>query len=59
MKKKRTPDEIIAYAKAHLGEGGYNLVTNNCEHFSNRCAFGVSNSSQVEEIFSMFEGFFK
>ncbi len=59
LKKKRTPEEIIAYAKEHLGEGGYDLVTNNCEHFSNRCAFGVSNSTQVEEIFNMFERFFR
>ncbi len=59
LKQKRNPEDIISYAKEHLGEGGYNLVTNNCEHFSNRCVFGVSNSSQVDEIFSMFAGLFK
>ena len=37
--KLRSKDEIIKYAKDHLGEGGYNLISNNCEHFSNRCAF--------------------
>ena len=51
--KKRNPDEIIAYAKEHLGEGGYNLISNNCEHFSNRCVFGESKSSQVDDIFQM------
>ena len=59
LKQKRTPEEIIQYAKEHLGEGGYDLVSNNCEHFSNRCAFGVSNSSQVDEIFSKFMEMFK
>ncbi|MBE6793347.1 MAG: hypothetical protein E7532_00185 [Ruminococcaceae bacterium] len=35
-------DEIAERAKSRLGEGGYNLYTNNCEHFSNYCAFGVA-----------------
>ena len=49
-KKLRSPDEIIDYAKAHIGEKGYNLFSNNCEHFSNRCAFGVSESNQIEGL---------
>lgn len=56
--EKRKPSEIINYAKEHLGEGGYNLVTNNCEHFSNRCAFGKSDSEQVSNIFEMIAGMF-
>lgn len=59
LARKRTAEDIIAYAEAHLGEGGYNLLSNNCEHFSNRCAFGVSDSRQVEEILSMFAGLFR
>jgi len=59
LKQKRPPEEIIKYASEHLGEGDYNLVTNNCEHFSNRCAFGKSNSEQVEDIFSMIAGLFQ
>ncbi len=59
MEKRKSPEETIEYAKAHLGEGGYDLVSNNCEHFSNRCAFGVSTSSQVDQIFSIFSGLFK
>lgn len=35
-------DEIVARAKSRLGEKGYNLYTNNCQHFSNYCAFGVA-----------------
>ena len=58
LKKKRKPDEIIEYAKAHLGEKGYDIISNNCEHFSNRCAFGISESNQVEDVFKMLKGMF-
>ncbi len=51
-KTLRSPDEIIKYAKEHLGEMGYNLISNNCEHFSNRCAFGISESNQVDDFFN-------
>ena len=58
-KELRTPDEIIKYAKEHLGEKGYNIVSNNCEHFSNRCAFGVSKSNQVDDFMNMLRGLFR
>jgi len=57
--KLRSPDEIIKYAKDHLGEKGYDIVSNNCEHFSNRCAFGVSSSSQVDDFMNVLRGLFK
>ncbi len=53
---KRKPDEIIEYAKAHIGERGYNIVSNNCEHFSNRCAFGKSDSDQVKNVLNFLFG---
>ncbi len=59
LKTKRTPDEIIEYAKSHLGEKGYNVITNNCEHFSNRCAFGESKSDQIDEFMSLLGGLFR
>lgn len=59
LARKRKPDEIVAYAESHLGEAGYDLVNNNCEHFSNRCAFGVSDSTQVKEVLSMIAGLFR
>lgn len=40
------PKEIVARARARLGEGGYNLVHNNCEHFVYECAFGRKYSEQ-------------
>lgn len=52
--KKRKPTEIVNYALAHLGEGGYDLIKNNCEHFANRCVFGESVSQQVDDIMSLF-----
>ncbi len=58
LKELKPKDEIIKYAKDHLGEMGYNLISNNCEHFSNRCAFGKSESEQVNNIFSLLGGFF-
>lgn len=59
LKKKKEPEEIIKYAKDHLGEMGYNLISNNCEHFANRATFGVSESSQVNDVFSFLGGLFR
>lgn len=58
LKEKRNPEEIIKYAKEHLGEMGYNLISNNCEHFANRCVFGKSMSTQVDDIFEKIMGAF-
>ena len=33
-KSKRSPEQIIETAKSHLGEGGYHIKNNNCEHFA-------------------------
>ena len=49
-KKLRKADEIVAAARSRLGEDGYNIIHNNCEHFVNECAFGVKRSAQEEEI---------
>jgi len=59
LKKKRSPSEIIEYAKACVGEKGYDLVSNNCEHFANRCTFGESSSSQIDDVFKIIGGLFK
>ena len=42
---------IVNYARACLGDGGYNLLFNNCEHFANVCTLGKYRSRQVEKIF--------
>lgn len=56
LSKKRKPQEIVKYALSQLGQGGYNLVSNNCEHFSNECAFGEKISNQVNSILKMLGG---
>ena len=56
LKRKRSPKAVVAEAVAHLGEGGYNIISNNCEHFSNLCAFGMKESNQVEAVFSLLFG---
>ena len=38
----KAPDEIVSSARSKLGEGDYDFYRNNCEHFSNFCAFGVA-----------------
>lgn len=46
-------EHIVAYARACLGDRGYNLVFNNCEHFANTCTLGRFRSKQVEKVFNM------
>ena len=53
-KNMRCADEIVALAEARIGEGGYNILENNCEHFVNECAFGQKTSSAVDDIRAMF-----
>ena len=45
------PDETIRRAKSQIGEQGYNLIFNNCEHFATWCKTGKSKSEQVEKFF--------
>ncbi len=42
---------IVNYARTCLGDGGYNLIFNNCEHFANACTLGKYRSRQVENFF--------
>lgn len=45
-----TPEETIRRAKQRIGENGYNLFCNNCEHFALWCKTGVSMSFQVQRV---------
>lgn len=47
-KKIFSPQKIVENARKRLGEGGYGIVHNNCEHFVNECAFGKKFSEQEE-----------
>ena len=42
--------ETVERARSRIGEHGYNLLLNNCEHFAVWCKTGVEKSEQVEEI---------
>lgn len=45
--------DIVKRAKSRLGEDGYNLFNNNCEHFATWCVTGVSESAQVKTVKTM------
>ena len=47
--KKFSPEQIIERAEKRLGEKGYNILHNNCEHFANECVFGVHYSSMEDD----------
>lgn len=47
--KKFSRAKTVKNAISHLGEGGYNLIHNNCEHFVYLCVFGEKRSTQEEE----------
>jgi len=40
--------EVICRARSRVGEDCYRLLTNNCEHFCERCLHGTARSFQVE-----------
>ncbi len=52
----RNEMEIVSYALSMVGTGGYNLFTNNCEHFVNDCLYGKKTSSQIDSIKMLFGG---
>ncbi len=56
LKRKRTPQDIANYALSCVGNSGYDLINNNCEHFANECLFGKRESEQVKNIINHFFG---
>ena len=48
--KRRSPDKTIALARSRIGEGGYNLIHNNCEHFVNEIVFDIKKSEQEQTV---------
>lgn len=51
-KLKRADDDIVKTALSKVGEGNYNIINNNCEHFASFCVFGKSSSPQIDQIYS-------
>ncbi len=48
--KRFSPEKTVATARARLGECGYNIIHNNCEHFVYECVFGTKYSAQTEDV---------
>lgn len=44
------PEDIIGRAMSRLGEGNYDLINNNCQHFARWCATGDHESEQVRSV---------
>ena len=53
-----SPEQIVSYARACLGDKGYNLIFNNCEHFANVCTLGRFRSNQVDRFFDAVDDVF-
>ncbi len=51
------PDVVVERANSRLGEQEYNLLFNNCEHLTNWCKTGISNSQQVKEFLPIVDHF--
>ena len=52
--KNRHPDEVVDYARSRIGEGGYNILYNNCEHFAYDCVTGKPHCSQTSDLRAFF-----
>lgn len=48
-RKRRSPKEIVNYAKSKEGTKGYDPLNNNCEHFANECVYGEGFSQFVDD----------
>ena len=49
-KRKFTREEIVNNALKRISEKSYNIVYNNCEHFVNKCIYGINTSQQVGAV---------
>lgn len=54
LKKRRDSWQIVSTARSRLGEKGYSIIHNNCEHFAYECVFGEKYSSQTEYVRNFF-----
>ena len=51
--KRNPPKKTVEIALSRLGEKGYNILHNNCEHFVNECVFGESKSTFLDDVRSV------
>ena len=43
-RRRRNAEQTVRLALSRLGERGYNILNNNCEHFATECVFGERSS---------------
>ena len=53
-KKRRPPEKTVQMARLRIGEGGYNILYNNCEHFATDCVLGERKCTQTNEVRNLF-----
>lgn len=54
LKKRVPPKKTVQLAKSRLGEKGYNIIYNNCEHFAYECVMGEKKCSQADDLRAYF-----
>lgn len=53
-KKQNPPETILSLARSRIGEKGYHILYNNCEHFANECISGKHFCAQTEAVRQQF-----
>lgn len=48
--KRYTASKTVRLARSRIGENGYDILHNNCEHFANMCVFGRKICLQTDRI---------
>ena len=54
-KKRFSPKKTVEIARARVGEKGYNIIYNNCEHFAYECFCGEKICSQTADVRAFFK----
>lgn len=54
-KKRRKVEDTVRMARERLGEKGYHILYNNCEHFAYECVMGERYCSQTDTVRSLFK----
>ena len=47
---RRSKKDTIKYAREHIGQKGYNILHNNCEHFATECVFRKPQSAILNNV---------
>ncbi len=56
-KTRRKPQQVLETARSRLGQTGYHILHNNCEHFAYECMFGRHTCEQVDKVREAFRNF--